>query len=199
MLKPCSVQIHKLSIPDRSSTDTYFNHNTRNVSSASSTAATRQQFPIHVKEKKFRCDVCSKQFTRKWSFLKHMELHEKMLKRPGGGRLRCVDCNRTFANKHSLGDHMSHTHTQIESLLCTLCNARMQRKKTLWLDLRAHANGNAFQCDICDARFTHKNALYAHTQIHLAKTFICNVCKANFCTKNQLKSHHVTHTNARGS
>ncbi|MCP9257500.1 hypothetical protein DINM_000852 [Dirofilaria immitis] len=73
----------------------------------------------------------SKNFTRKWNFKTHMQIHD------GVKPYNCPQCKRNFARKHTLTKHMR-THTGEKPYSCSECRKCFSQSSNLITHMRNH-------------------------------------------------------------
>ncbi|KAK0154934.1 Zinc finger and BTB domain-containing protein 20 [Merluccius polli] len=134
-----------------------------NSLTAQQQAASQQQQAaggIGTGEKKpYECTLCSKTFTAKQNYVKHMFVHT------GEKPHQCSICWRSFSLKDYLIKHMV-THTGVRAYQCSICNKRFTQKSSLNVHMRLHRGEKSYECYICKKKFSHKTLLERHMALH---------------------------------
>lgn len=122
-----------------------------------------------------------------------------------GELLQCDICQKNFANKRNLRDHVRVFHNK-ESLKedskyhfpCPECDKVFYKKSNLKSHLIRHSDLLPFICDApgCGKGFKREKTLLKHYQvIHEGRKeeFLCGHCGQQFLSQTGLKSHVATH------
>jgi uncharacterized Zn-finger protein len=129
-----------------------------NLNSANPTHSRRQK--NNHSGKRFKCDTCSKMFTRKY----HLKIHHRV--HTGEKPFTCAVCNKGFSRNEYLALH-KRTHTGERPYRCDLCYTSFSRNDVLTKHLRTHRiRSKPFLCGICQEAFSFKRALSRHQHIH---------------------------------
>ncbi|XP_062309204.1 LOW QUALITY PROTEIN: zinc finger and BTB domain-containing protein 20 [Osmerus eperlanus] len=112
-------------------------------------------------KKPYECTLCSKTFTAKQNYVKHMFVHT------GEKPHQCSICWRSFSLKDYLIKHMV-THTGVRAYQCSICNKRFTQKSSLNVHMRLHRGEKSYECYICKKKFSHKTLLERHMAMHSA-------------------------------
>lgn len=107
----------------------------------------------------YECSLCSKTFTAKQNFVKHMFVHT------GEKPHQCSICWRSFSLKDYLIKHMV-THTGVRAYQCSICSKRFTQKSSLNVHMRLHRGEKSYECYICKKKFSHKTLLERHMALH---------------------------------
>ena len=108
--------------------------------------------------KVFTCNVCKKQFKRKFHLYEHEKIHRDIRE-----RYSCNECEETFISIYTLRRHKK-THLEEEEVHeCFICNMKFNREWNLKEHSKTHTdNRNKFQCDQCPKSFLSHRALNRH-------------------------------------
>ncbi|KAM7374272.1 hypothetical protein PAMP_006940 [Pampus punctatissimus] len=112
-------------------------------------------------KKPYECTLCSKTFTAKQNYVKHMFVHT------GEKPHQCSICWRSFSLKDYLIKHMV-THTGVRAYQCSICNKRFTQKSSLNVHMRLHRGEKSYECYMCKKKFSHKTLLERHMTLHSA-------------------------------
>nr|CAI5870418.1 unnamed protein product [Callosobruchus analis] len=158
-------------------------------------------FIASVSSKIHECTKCTYKTTRSSRFRDHMAKHPEL-------GVICTYCNKTFARKLSLNDHIIKKHpdfiASVSSKIheCTKCTYKTTRSSHFRDHMATHPELAAIcRCTYCDKTFPRKTLLNNHiTKKH--PDFIASVsCKVHECTKctykttrsSYLKDHMAKH------
>ena len=75
-------------------------------------------------EKLFKCNICSKAFSRKHHLSQHLYTHTDV--KP----FKCKNCSKSFSQKSNLNRHL-YTHTNEKPFICTICTKSFSQKSIL--------------------------------------------------------------------
>ena len=130
---------------------------------------------VHLKIKKYECDICEKRFLVGHNIKKHMQNVHKVM---------------------GLSNHAKYQFSRkskpIFDLKCEICNKSLKNEITLDVH-KADVHGTkkkVFQCKICDKVFIYKRGLWSHELVHSgAKDHQCEICGTSFSTGSFMRSH----------
>ncbi|XP_064158119.1 zinc finger and BTB domain-containing protein 20-like isoform X2 [Anguilla rostrata] len=111
----------------------------------------------------YECPLCSKTFTAKQNYVKHMFVHT------GQKPHQCNICWRSFSLKDYLIKHMV-THTGVRAYQCSICNKRFTQKSSLNVHMRLHHKEKSYECYVCKKKFSHETLLGRHMALHNAES-----------------------------
>ncbi|XP_044736950.1 zinc finger protein 93-like [Chrysoperla carnea] len=115
---------------------------------------------MEVDHKKCVCDHCGLRL-RSNKLKRHLLTHTK--ERP----FACDRCDKSYAEKYQLKQHISRTHLKERNFICTFCSQGFFDKKILLNHVRRHTGEKPFKCQMCEKRFIQKVALTVHMKTHI--------------------------------
>ncbi|XP_041112369.1 zinc finger protein 64-like isoform X2 [Polyodon spathula] len=134
-------------------------------------------------EKPFKCDICSKLFSRKDKLTMHSRSHT------GEKPHKCKYCSYAAADSSSLKKHLR-IHYDERPFKCQICPYASRNSSQLTVHLRSHTGDAPFQCHLCEAKFKINSDLKRHMRIHSGeKPYKCEFCEYCCAMKGNLKSH----------
>ncbi|CAH1114784.1 unnamed protein product [Psylliodes chrysocephalus] len=143
---------------------------------------------MHTREKAYKCEICSKKFTRKDKLETHSKTHTREKS------FTCEICSKQFIKKGGLTVHLRF-HTGENLFKCKICLKQFTQKSNLKVHLRFHTGEKPFKCEICSKQFFQKCDLKVHLGIHTGeKPFKCPICPRQFMRKDRLETHLKRHT-----
>uniref|UniRef100_A0A8C5HU28 PR domain containing 4 n=1 Tax=Gouania willdenowi TaxID=441366 RepID=A0A8C5HU28_GOUWI len=140
-------------------------------------------FMGHVGMKPHKCEYCSKAFSDPSNLRMHLKIHT------GQKNYRCTVCEKSFTQKSHVASHML-IHTGSEKLKCDLCERAFIRKQDLKQHMFSHTHERRIQCPKCNKHFIKTNHLKKHMNSHEGRRdFVCEKCHKAFLTKYHLTRH----------
>uniref|UniRef100_A0A669CCZ9 PR domain containing 4 n=1 Tax=Oreochromis niloticus TaxID=8128 RepID=A0A669CCZ9_ORENI len=140
-------------------------------------------FMGHVGMKPHKCEYCSKAFSDPSNLRMHLKIHT------GQKNYRCTVCEKSFTQKSHVASHML-IHTGAEKLKCDLCDRAFIRKHDLKQHMFSHTHERRIQCPKCNKHFLKTNHLKKHMNSHEGRRdFVCEKCNKAFLTKYHLTRH----------
>ncbi|XP_037051690.1 protein suppressor of hairy wing [Bradysia coprophila] len=154
----------------------------------------------HSTGKPFSCQVCGRDFTRKY----HLDRH-KMYSKCGSGKnkseLTCQVCSRVFTRIDNLREHLrGHMGkpTRRKDYQCPYCEKSFYGSSLLNIHIRTHTGEKPFLCDLCEKSFPSNGALRKHRRMHTGeRPYSCSMCPKTFAAKETLNRHTKIHTGVR--
>ena len=137
------------------------------------------------KKSSFICTQCGVTTTRKFSLEDHMKAKHNV-----GTKIQCTHCERQFASKSKLKQHIENKHIG-NRFICSHCGLTTSDKYSLRdHTISKHKEGIMLQCMQCKKEFATKRALKQHAENkHEGKRYQCQYCaheSTQFCN---LKTH----------
>ncbi|XP_057651163.1 repetitive organellar protein-like [Diorhabda carinulata] len=130
-------------------------------------SAYEAHIPVHILKKvkqpvkKFRCDICAKEFSKLCDVERHTRVHT------GEKPCICNICNKRFQQAHNLSKHLI-THLHIKPFVCEICNKQFGRNDVLRRHLLTHSVDKPVKCSVCFKGFIRHSQLLQHMrQKHL--------------------------------
>ena len=181
----------------------------------------RQTRTVHTESRKTerKCNFCSKMFSRKWTYDRHLMTHtgekpdpcpicNKYFRGPDDLRIHmrihenkryaCEICGMQIRTLSVLKKHLLKHSGGENDLICEFCGKQFQGNANLLNHKKTHVDRRDYKCDFCNKIFRQKNTLKSHTRSHLGiKMFACSVCNMRFGTRSHLKNHIETHATER--
>lgn len=153
----------------------------------------------HARGARFRCAICSTDFSIRYQFMEHMNSHNGIL-------FQCEHCFRKFQKLGNLKTHQrihhkhETNHTQPNEVSndfnCNSCDKSFHTNASLRRHMKIHSTQNQYiHCDICNKQI--KNTYFNfHIKIHLGqKSFKCGICAKSFQKRARLELHKKSHLN----
>ncbi|XP_063631178.1 gastrula zinc finger protein XlCGF62.1-like [Cydia splendana] len=148
----------------------------------------------HVKDKMASaayCAACGISFSSVCSYQRHMK---NSLKHVTQEQLRfiCDHCNKRFADKTKLRDHIEEKHLH-RTYQCHICHKPSKNRVGLDQHIRNVHRGrpNNKMCHHCGKGFPTKVQLESHIRTHTGeRPFICEFCPTTFSQQSNLYKHN---------
>ncbi|KAH9510165.1 hypothetical protein Btru_043641 [Bulinus truncatus] len=148
---------------------------------------------MHLNQRPYKCEVCSKCFFTQHILKKHMQNHTRPYK--------CPACDKGFIRRYLMKDHFKKRHEQDlmkditelhdeKKLQCDICGKTMKsyQKSLMQHHVRQHKDVRPFACEVCQKAFTSDTALKKHSLNH-TKPYKCQVCGQGFSRRYLLTDH----------
>ncbi|XP_013184757.2 zinc finger protein 616 isoform X2 [Amyelois transitella] len=153
----------------------------------------------------FNCPFCPKIFTRRETYVRHVQRKHKLadeddikkelpVKKEGTGEMKCAQCPLLFSSVNHLKLHMRRKHNALTEdfrLKCRMCNLSYNRVESLKRHVRRkHAEG--LHCEVCNKQFGSREEYLSHS--HVKKHAECSICGLIFASEGNLGKHQrLTH------
>ncbi|XP_071058568.1 zinc finger protein 32-like [Pseudochaenichthys georgianus] len=142
-------------------------------------------------KKQFGCSVCSKSYTYRNNFQRHMRIHT------GEKPFSCSVCKKPFSQREHLKEHMR-IHTGEKPHSCSVCKKSFSQNRNLKTHMRLHTGEKPHSCSVCKKAFSQNIHLKIHMRVHTGeKPHSCSVCKKAFSQSRHLKEHMRIHTGVK--
>lgn len=109
---------------------------------------------------RYKCNVCDRSFTRRFSLTGHMRRRHLEQK-----EIKCAHCQYMCYTKWELKVHMTR-HGAEKLFECGLCKKSYTRQKALKEHAKVHFNDRRYPCDVCGQSYTQNCALKEHLKTH---------------------------------
>ncbi|XP_028029831.1 gastrula zinc finger protein XlCGF26.1-like isoform X5 [Bombyx mandarina] len=86
---------------------------------------------VHLKMKRYACDVCE------WQFYSKSELKDHMVRHTGERAYQCSVCKKSYARKYTLREHMR-IHANDRRFVCAVCGSSFVQKCSLKHHTKTH-------------------------------------------------------------
>uniref|UniRef100_A0A667YS44 C2H2-type domain-containing protein n=1 Tax=Myripristis murdjan TaxID=586833 RepID=A0A667YS44_9TELE len=106
---------------------------------------------------------------------------------------RCFLCEKSFAYKQHLINHVHRVHSKEAGVLCGVCGKNLESADSLNMHLKTHKGSRS--CHVCGKHCTSSTSLTEHMASHAGvKLHRCHVCGKECSRKGDLKIHMRIHT-----
>lgn len=144
----------------------------------------------HMDVALFKCGECSKVFTQKANYKRHLVKHMNPDDLPS---FACGTCGKRFMNNRTLEAH-TRIHTGEKPFVCTVCNKAFTQQGNLINHSRIHSNPRSYNCEVCGKSFNQRATLKDHSLLHTGeKPHVCSKCGMRFTFGTALRRHMWTH------
>ncbi|XP_031559437.1 zinc finger protein 502-like isoform X2 [Actinia tenebrosa] len=152
----------------------------------------RRHKAIHIVERNFSCDVCSKAFTSVANCRAHKRSVHAVVKKHV-----CEECGKAFSRKDKLKRHqLIHIpYANRPVFPCpfrshTGCTSTFYREDKLKRHLFTHSKEKPYKCEKCEKGFARRDNLNDHIKTHTKEfSYICPTCERGFLGPAKLKKH----------
>ncbi|XP_060126901.1 zinc finger protein 850-like [Zootoca vivipara] len=139
-------------------------------------------------DKRHKCDVCGRGFSRPTGFTAHQRIHT------GEKPYKCMECGKSFSLKSTLVAH-ARTHTGEKPYTCTHCGESFAVSSDLTRHYRTHTGEKPYKCLECGKCFRQSSSFGSHLRTHTGeRPFRCSCCGKSFAMCSDLTKHYRTHT-----
>lgn len=168
-----------------------------------------------MREKKFKCNVCSEAFIEERSLTSHInnkhtdhecpDCHKIFTSNRNMKRHRLIHtskrefvclqegCNKRFVSKAQMTNHYQRSHKN-DILICEECGYKCRERESLKVHKRHHTGEKPFECEICKSRFGCKKNLTEHMSVHdTERRHECTFCGKSYKSKKALYHHKYIH------
>ena len=154
---------------------------------ASATALESHDRYIHLKERPYPCDQCTRTFIRSDELKLHMRYHQDRKSKKGA---MCSQCGMVFNSSASRIRHENTVHYNIRRHTCTCCGKKFASTQALERHSRIHSDVKPHQCNDCGQQFREIAHLKVHYRTHSGeKPISCPHCSQRFKHYAGRKSH----------
>ena len=151
---------------------------------------------VHKANPRYDCTECGKNFTKKASFDRHVNAHQKGKK----NAICCKICGIQCANRSELEEHHRQSHLEEKRFSCDICKAEFSWEDNLRRHKRNHLVDN-YQCELCSKVFMDTISLRTHMRNHKLrdheitseKKFHCEKCNRSFQYDFSYQAHLRSH------
>nr|XP_045607304.1 zinc finger protein 665-like [Procambarus clarkii] len=137
------------------------------------------------------CMKCNRKFSCRTGLREHvLQVHDHVSVTKGG-RLVCVQCNKSFNYRHHYLNHVAH-HSDEKTHKCQKCKKGFLTSQALYCHTKqVHEKYNyRYPCETCEKVFICNAKLVEHVRTHTGeKPFECGICSVAFAAKATYKSH----------
>lgn len=138
----------------------------------------------HTNEWKFICEECGDKFQSLSKLKCHENKHKNHLP------FKCTKCDKGFALKCNLTNHLKFTHSDKKNFKCDKCDRRFCRPNSLKQHLLSHSKLRPFKCSLCSKSFVEHRMFLRHMKIHTdEKEYDCPMCITKCGRKDNFMRH----------
>ena len=141
-----------------------------------------------VQQKKFKCEMCYKAFSRKDVLSTHRRTHT------GEKPYECKTCDKAFSTSGHLTNHMRR-HSGEKPYACGTCGKAFSVSCDLTRHMLTHSGEKPHTCGTCGKAFSTSGHLTNHMRTHSGeKPYACGTCGKAFSVSGDLNRHILTHS-----
>ncbi|XP_030609761.1 zinc finger protein 70-like [Archocentrus centrarchus] len=147
---------------------------------------------LHTEDRPFKCNICSKTFTRMSILSTHRWVHVE--ERP----YKCDICLKSFGLKAQLKTHCKE-HASLEKYHCNICGKTLSHSRSMSRHKLTHTVERPYSCEICGKHFKYPSVLNSHKKIHTVRerSYLCHICCKTFMSNSVLSTHMKIHSSER--
>ena len=92
--------------------------------------------------------------------------------------------------------HINSCHLKLKPFKCDYCDKTFARKESLKDHLSTHGMGRTYNCDLCEKVFNNRDSIILHKKKYHTgnKSHWCTECGKGFYKSQSLKKHQRSHT-----
>lgn len=149
--------------------------------------------PEPKESKLHTCETCQATFAKRTELFAHFKTH-------GKARFSCKLCDKAFARKCFLREHMI-SHKAEPSFFCEQCPNGYKTKTSLNCHIKtAHLGIKRFVCEECGKKFNQRAQLQQHAIVHAKEANVpCQSCDETFATGVLYREHMRNRHDAAGA
>ena len=150
-------------------------------------------------KKEINCEQCKQSFKDKFSFKKHLSIHEVKSKESPKTKIpikKCDSCDKTSQDFKYIQGFYTHIKSHEEDVNCEICGKTLKNDRVLKEHIRSVHESKVFPCNECNKKFKSKQSVKRHMTVHELPSsdpseglHKCNKCKRYFTSENLLKMH----------
>ena len=145
---------------------------------------------VHKKLRPFKCNLCDKQFSKEGTVKIHIATVHKKLK-----AYKCHLCEKNFSQEGSVKRHIETVHEKLKPYQCHVCEKKFSLEDHCKKHFSAlHKKLKPYKCLFCEKKFTREHYIKIHIgAVHeKLKPYKCHLCENNFSRQQSVKLHIAT-------
>ncbi|OQR76888.1 hypothetical protein BIW11_07484 [Tropilaelaps mercedesae] len=153
--------------------------------------ADRRHLIMHVRKEHPDKMIQCDQCNKKFAFKVSLWNHVVIMH--GSAKFKCDQCTRSFRSEEKLRMH-SFMHSESKPFACEICGKGCLTKRHLDAHVLIHEQRQQLYCQMCDRHFATNHNYRNHMKLHTGqKDFFCDICNAGFPIKARLTQHKRLH------
>lgn len=153
--------------------------------------ADRRHLIMHVRKEHPDKMIQCDQCNKKFAFKVSLWNHVVIMH--GTAKFKCDQCTRSFRSEEKLRMH-SFMHSENKPFACEICGKGCLTKRHLDAHVLIHEQRQQLYCQMCDRHFATNHNYRNHMKLHTGqKDFFCDICNAGFPIKARLTQHKRLH------